>query len=324
MQWFKRLFLAGLLLPMLASASESGYPRTLVTGLGSAVINAPPKRIVALGAGAEDIVLQLGIVPVGIEAHYWGGDRQGYLPWFRQEVERRNAPLPVALNLSPETDIEAILRLQPDLIVATQSGMTQQVFDHLSWFVPVVAWPQRPWLTTPQEQITLLAQALNKDPQPLLSDLDDALKQAAAQIPHLDSYTFAYIRGGTNGSTLAAYVAGDPRVDTLLHMGLKMLPSLAKQSVRFGSFSTFIGLENADQLNDADLVFTWYLNERDQQSIEAQPLFRSIRAFREGGYVPLMDTSLVVAMGYGTPLSVRWALPQFMPILKEAIAHAKR
>ncbi|KOC91061.1 ABC transporter substrate-binding protein [Winslowiella iniecta] len=324
MLWRQRFLLLLILTPLLSSAQSPGYPLTLVTGLGKAEIKAAPKRIVALGAGAEDIVLQLGTVPVGIEAHYWGGDKQGYLPWFREEVERRNAALPAILNLYPETDIEAILRLQPDLVVATQSGMTQEVFDHLSWFVPVVAWPKSPWLTTPSQQIKLIAQALNRDPQPLLNDLDLTLKQAAATIPDIHRYTFAYIRGGASGGTLTAYASGDPRVDTLTHLGLTLLPSLAQQTPRFGSFTSFIGLENAERLNDADIVISWYLNQRDRNSVEAQPLFRSIRAYQQGGYIPMMDQALVVAMGYGTPLSVRWGIHRFMPMLQEAIAHVKR
>lgn len=324
MLWLTRVLLLLMLAPLLPSALAAGYPRTLVTGLGSAEIKAPPQRVVALGSGAEDILLQFGVVPVGVEGHYWGGDKQGFLPWFRAELARQHAPLPAVLNFYPEPDIEAILRLQPDLVVATQSGMTQEVFDQLSWFVPVVAWPKRPWLTTPVEQIRLIGKALNRDPQPLLDDLDNSLKQAALAIPDIHQYSFAYIRGGASGGALSAYVSGDPRVDTLSEMGLKLIPALADIQPQMGSFSTFIGLENADQMNDADIVISWYFNQRDRQSIESQPLFRSIRAYQQGSYIPLMDPALSMAMGFGTPLSMRWGIKQFIPLLQEAVAHVKR
>lgn len=322
MGWVTRVLL--LLMLLQTSAVAAGYPLTLVTGLGKAEIKAQPQRVVALGSGAEDIVLQYGVVPVGVEGHYWGGDKQGFLPWFREELARQHAPLPAVLSFYPEPDIEAILRLQPDLVVATQSGMTQEVFDHLSWFVPVVAWPERPWLTTPAQQIKLIGRALNRDPQPLLDDLNRSLAEAAAAIPDIHQYSFAYIRGGASGGALSAYLRGDPRVDTLIDMGLRLLPELAQVTPRMGSFTTFIGLENADKMNDADIVISWYLNQRDRDSIESQPLFRSIRAYRQGSYIPLTDPALAMAMGYGTPLSVRWGIQQFIPLLQEAVAHVKR
>ncbi|WP_334471910.1 hypothetical protein [Arsenophonus sp. PmNCSU2021_1] len=116
-------------------ASETiGYPKTIITALGKAEIDQSPRRIVALGSGSEDILLALGIVPIAIESHYWGGDIQGYLPWFKEEIERRGARLPVIIEMYPELDIEKIIKLKPDLILATQSGITQADFNAFTSF----------------------------------------------------------------------------------------------------------------------------------------------------------------------------------------------
>ncbi|MBC8952002.1 iron-siderophore ABC transporter substrate-binding protein [Xenorhabdus sp. PB62.4] len=299
-----------------------GYPKTITTALGTAVINQPPQRIVALGTGTEDILLDLDMIPVGIESHRWGGDAEGYLPWFREEIERRSAELPVVIEMYPELDVEKIITLKPDLVLATQSGITRENYDHLSHFVPVIAYPEKPWQTTPRQQIELVARALNKTEQGkrLVTELDTLLIQSGNSIPNIAGYRFAYIKAGTTGNTLSIYVKNDPRVDTLVHLGLSLLPLANSLTAPFGNFAANIGLENADLLNGADILVTWYTSEKERQETEAQPLFRSIRAVNRGGYIPLIDQSIVMSMSYGSPLSLRWGLPKFMPLLKQEIA----
>ncbi|MDX7998420.1 iron-siderophore ABC transporter substrate-binding protein [Xenorhabdus sp. Reich] len=308
--------------PEQLSVSSSGYPQTITTSLGTAVIHQPPQRIVALGTGTEDILLDLGIIPVGIESHRWGGDAEGYLPWFREEMERRGAKLPATIEMYPELDVEKIINLKPDLILATQSGITRENYEHLSHFVPVIAYPEKPWQTTPRQQIELVALALNKTEQgkKLIAELDRLLTQAGNTIPNIARYHFAYIKAGTTGNTLSIYVKNDPRVDTLVHLGLSLLPLADSLTAPFGNFSANIGLENADLLNGADILVTWYTSEKERQETEAQPLFRSIRAIRQGGYIPLTDQSIVMSISYGSPLSLRWGLPRFIPLLKQEIA----
>ncbi|MCG3461511.1 iron-siderophore ABC transporter substrate-binding protein [Xenorhabdus bovienii] len=298
------------------------YPKTITTALGTAVINQPPQRIVALGTGSEDILLDLGIIPIGIESHRWGGDAEGYLPWFRDEIERRGEKLPVIIEMYPELDIEKIISLKPDLILATQSGITQEQYDHLSHFVPVIAYLEKPWQTTPQQQIALVAHALDKIQlgEKLSAELDTMLSQAGSTVPNVGRYRFAYIKAGTTGNILSIYVKNDPRVDTMVHLGLSLLPLADTLTAPFGSFSANIGLENADLLNGADILVTWYSSEKERQDTESQPLFSSIRAVRQGGYIPLTDQSIVMSMSYGSPLSLRWGLSRFMPLLKQEIA----
>ncbi|CDM90968.1 iron-siderophore ABC transporter substrate-binding protein [Xenorhabdus bovienii] len=298
------------------------YPKTITTALGTAVINQPPQRIVALGTGSEDILLDLGIIPIGIESHRWGGDAEGYLPWFRDEIERRGEKLPAIIEMYPELDIEKIISLKPDLILAMQSGITQEQYDHLSHFVPVIAYPEKPWQTTPQQQIALVAHALDKIQlgEKLSAELDTMLSQAGSTVPNVGRYRFAYIKAGTTGNILSIYVKNDPRVDTMVHLGLSLLPLADTLTAPFGSFSANIGLENADLLNGADILVTWYSSEKERQDTESQPLFSSIRAVRQGGYIPLTDQSIVMSMSYGSPLSLRWGLSRFMPLLKQEIA----
>ncbi|MGT0150616.1 hypothetical protein ACT691_19040 [Vibrio metschnikovii] len=107
--------------------SKTDFQFVLLPRTGQVVLRLP-KRVVTLGAGAEDWVLSLGVVPIAIEPHYWGGDEQGYLPWFREAIEAQNLPLPSMISSYPELDVERLLALKPDLILAPQSGITRESF----------------------------------------------------------------------------------------------------------------------------------------------------------------------------------------------------
>ena len=60
---------------------------TLQGALGTAIIKAPPKRVVTIGLGADDLAVSLGVVPVGVSRADWGGDARHYWPWVRAAIE---------------------------------------------------------------------------------------------------------------------------------------------------------------------------------------------------------------------------------------------
>jgi iron complex transport system substrate-binding protein len=299
------------------SASQDVFPVSIDSSLGTAEIPAKPERVVTLGWGAADIAFSLGTVPVGIEEDTWGGDADGYQPWFRQAVEADGAELPETIAMYPELDVDAIIALEPDLVLAPQSGLEQDVFDQLSAFVPVVAYPGEPWQTSLEDQVTIAAEALGVPEQAdaLLADRQAAIDDAAAANPELAGLTFAYVYGGDQPGALSVYLPGDPRVELLTGLGLQLAPSVSSLTASPGTFVTTLGLENADQLNDAQLLFTWFNDTDEQASTEAQPLWAQIPAFTSGAYVPMLDPKLGMAVSVATPLSVPWAIDEYVPLI---------
>ncbi|WZB65208.1 ABC transporter substrate-binding protein [Achromobacter xylosoxidans] len=144
----------------MTASTVAGFPVTLETALGPAVIPAPPKRVVALGLGADDLVLSLGVVPVGVGRADWGGDPDHYWPWVRAAIEARGQPLPERITVYPELDIEKIIALRPDVVLAPFSGVSPEAYAQLSRLVPVVGYPEQPFLTPVDTQIDLIAAAL--------------------------------------------------------------------------------------------------------------------------------------------------------------------
>lgn len=305
-----------------APAAEAGaFPVTITGALGETTIDEAPERVVTLGWGSSDIALSLGVVPVGIETDAWAGDEDGYQPWFRDAVEEQGAELPTTIEMYPELDVEAVIALEPDLILAPQSGLDQATFDQLSEFTNVVAYPEGPWITPLDEQVEIAATALGVPDaaQPLLDEVDTTLADAAAEHPEFADVSVAYVASQELG-TLAAYVPGDPRVDMLTGLGFQLAPSVADLTAPEGLFTADIGLENSDVLSDVDVLFTWFNDETEQAATEAQPLFASIPAFASGAYVPMVDRQLGMAVTVSTPLSVPWAIDKYVPMISEAVA----
>lgn len=306
-------------------APASGFPVTLDSALGKAVIAAPPKRVVTLGLGADDLTLALGVVPVGVGRADWGGDADHYWPWVRAAIEAAGQPLPERITVYPELDIEKIIALRPDVVLAPFSGVTPEAYAQLSRLVPVVAYPDQPFLTPVDTQIDLIATALGKREAAasLKARIHGALAQAARRYPELAGKTFAYVRADLGSGNFAAYVAGDPRVDTLVAMGLTLAPSVRGLRPSAGHFAHYLGFEHADALGDADILVSWFYSPEERDRTAALPLYASIAAVRRGAYVALSDPALVMASSSGTPLAVAWMLDRLAPQLARAARHAQ-
>lgn len=306
------------------TASEAAFPVTVTSSFGDAVIEAKPERVVTLGWGADDIAVSLGTVPVGVEADTWAGDADGLRPWFRAAVEEQGADLPTAIAMYPELDVDAIVALEPDVIIAPQSAIDQAMFDQLSAFAPVVAAPGAPWATSVEDQVRVAAEALGvpERGEEILTERQAALDQVKADHPEFAETTFAYVYLGGEAGTLSVYMPGDTRVALLTAFGLQLDPAVADLEADPGTFVANLGLENADLLDDVDVLFTWFNDEAEQEAVESQELFARIPAFQSGAYVPMLDRGLGMAVSVATPLSIPWAIDEYLPVITEAVAQA--
>lgn len=304
------------------AAASDAFPVTIGSSLGEATIEQKPERVVALGWGAADIAYSLGTTPVGIESDDWAGDEDGYQPWFRDALEADGVELPETITMYPELDVEAVIALEPDLILATQSGIDQATFDQLSDFAPVVAYPGDAWATSAEDQITIAAQALGEPDKgaELIEGIQAEYDAVKAEHPEFADVTYAYVYGGDQPGSLGVYMPGDTRVALLSSLGLQLAPSAAALEPDQGSFYATLGLENADTLDDVQVLFTWFNDEDEQAATEAQPLWQQMPAFASGAYLPMIDRQLGMAVTVATPLSVPYALDAYVPQIAEVVA----
>lgn len=308
-----------------SGGTSGAYPVTITSALGDAVIPAKPKRVVTIGWGAADTLVALGTTPVGMEAATWGGDKDHYYPWVRQAIQKRGDALPKTFDVYPEIDMEKILALTPDLILAPQSGLTAAQYASLSKIAPTVAYPHKPWLTSWSDEIAIIGKAMGQSAKAakLTASITSTLAKTAAAHPQFAGVNFAYIYAAEPGQ-LQLYQAGDPRVDLISGLGLTLDPAVAKVPLTSGTFTSTVGLERADLLKNVDVLFTWFNDVANEKAIEAQPLYAQIPAVQRGSYVPNVDNQLAMASSMITPLSVPWALDKYVPMITRAVAKASQ
>ena len=253
-----------------AGSADAPSPSRSTPTLGTAEIPAKPERVVTLGWGAADIAFSLGTTPVGIESDTWGGDADGYEPWFRDAVEKAGDELPTTIAMYPELDVDAVVALNPDLVLAPQSGLDQKTFDQLSAFVPVVAYPGDAWQTSIEDQVHHRREGARRAREGAAAARRAPGRHRRGRrgdTPSSPALTFAYVYGGDQPGALSVYLPGDPRVELLTGLGMTLAPSVSTLTASPGTFVATLGLENADQLDDAQMLFTWF-NDADEQAAD--------------------------------------------------------
>ncbi|MFJ7125904.1 iron-siderophore ABC transporter substrate-binding protein [Streptomyces sp. NPDC098101] len=308
------------------SASEApagAFPVTIKSALGDAVIKDKPKRVVTLGQGSAETAIALGNVPVGIEEYPWGSDKTGYLPWIHEAVTKSGGTLPKQFKGGEELDIEAITELEPDVILAPWSGLTQKQYDVLKDIAPTVAYPEKAWSTNWDQQIEIIAKALGQPEKAkeLESKIDKQLADAAASRPHYKNVTFSYIYN-TGPGTLGIFKPEEQRVAMVSKLGLKVDPVVNEFKETEGTDSALIGLENANKLAKSDIAFTFYMDEKARKTVEAQPLYAAIPAVKKGALVYSHDTPFVTASSMINPLTVPYSIERYLPMIDKAVAKA--
>lgn len=303
------------------TASSDFQPVTIEHALGKAVIESEPKRVVTLGQGSTETAIALGKTPVGMEEYKWGSDDSGYMPWIHEEVEKRGDTLPKQFQGDTELDVEAIAELEPDVILAPWSGITADQYKQLDQIAPTVAYPEQPWTIEWDDQITTIGKALGeeKESEGLVEDIKKQLKDAKR--PEYDGLTFSFIYNSGPG-TLGVFYPGEQRVSMVSALGLTPDPvvdTLKKDFDAPGTDSALIGLENADKLNDSDLIFTFYSDDANRKEIESQGLYANIPAIKKGAVVAPDDQPFVTGSSIINPLTVPWTLKRYVPMIDEAV-----
>ena len=309
-----------------SSGNGDWEPVTIDSALGTATIEEEPERIVTLGQGSTETAIALGTTPVGMEEYTWGADDSGYLPWIQEEVTERGDELPELFTGATELDVEAILELEPDLILAPWSGVTQEQYDLLSDIAPTVAYPEQPWTIEWEQQIEIIGEAMGQEEeaQGLIDDIDAQFEEARNE--DYEDVTFSYIYN-TGPGTLGVFYPDEQRVAMVSALGLTPDPVVEELRADYdapGTQSALIGLENADKLSDSDLIFTFYMDEANREETEAQDLYAGIPAVENDAIVASDDQAFVTASSMINPLTVPWTLERYEPMIDEAIENAEQ
>ncbi|MGO3259891.1 ABC transporter substrate-binding protein [Corynebacterium variabile] len=192
---------------------DGNFPVTMEHVYGETVIPEKPEKpekVVTVGWMTHDIVAALGVDPIGVDST-WGGDEEGFSPWFRHQVEDViGGDMPEITNKDDGAlDIEKIATLEPDLILAPHSGVTDDEYAKLSKIAPTVAYQKSPWKSGSWQDLTaVVAKALGEEDKvaDLVSGTEDAMATEAAKYPNLKGASRTWRRswGWTSRTTSVA------------------------------------------------------------------------------------------------------------------------
>ncbi|UYO00007.1 MAG: ABC transporter substrate-binding protein [Devosia sp.] len=300
------------------------FPVTIEHALGTTTIEAKPERVVTWGWSAQDVVIDLGIAPVGMPFFAYGGGDDGVLPWTEAAIAERGFSMPTVLPNVTEPPLEAIAALAPDVIIAPYSGLTPEEYEVLSNIAPVVAYPGKAWFASWQDVVTLTGAALglSEEAAGLIAQTEGELKAEVAKYPEAEGAVFANIVNRSDGQ-VAVRLAGDPRVQLFADVGLVPAPVPDNITPNDTGISYFVSYENFDRI-PADLLVSFFNDQKSADDFFGLDLIGLSPLVAKGAYTNLVGEELTMAVsGAVTPVSLRWGFPRVMAEVGRAAAAAK-
>src|SRR5690606_36230670 len=171
-------------------AREDGWPVSIRHAHGETTITEEPQRVVTVGYTDHDILLALGVVPVGLR-NWFGDYPHGVWPWAQDALGEATPT-----KLTGELDFEAIAALDPDLILGLYVGLTEEEYTTLSQIAPTVAQSGdhanygTPW----QEMTRTAGKAVGRaeEAEGLITAVDERIAQARQEHPEFEGLELVY------------------------------------------------------------------------------------------------------------------------------------
>ncbi len=291
-----------------SAAAEDGL--TFAHAFGETVLPRPARRVVSLGYTTQDPLLALGVAPLGVRG--WFGDQPfGVFPWAQPLLG--NAEPVVLLG---EPSMERIAALEPDLIVAIGSGISEAEYAVLSQIAPTLMHEAgaSTYGTTWDRTTEIIGRAVGKadEAKALVAGVRETFAAARARHPDWAGKTgvAAYHWGGETG----AFIPPDTRAIVLAELGFSPTPAVEALSSP-ESFYAALSPEDLSPL-DAD-VLVWLSTVDAAPDLAALPMRRTLEAYSEGREV-FAGPLAAAAMSFGSVLS----LPFVLELLEADIAAA--
>jgi iron complex transport system substrate-binding protein len=291
--------------------SSAAFPVTVEHKFGETTIDAEPERVVSVGYTEHDVLLQLGVVPVGVTD--WYGDQPfATWPWAQELL---GGAEPEVLSLTDGFEYEKIAALQPDLIIGTNAGMTEKDYGLLSAIAPTVTSVEgsTQYFSSWSDQTLQIARAFGReaDGQQLIDDVDAAHAQVAAEHPEYAELSAVFSQGGPYDGILYVYPEG-LSTDFLTDLGFQYLQGLEEYAPEAGSQAE-ISAENVDMV-EADVVVFATESEEMFDELQGWATIPLLPAVAENRAV-YTDETLAGAIYFDTPLSRAYVLERLAPMI---------
>jgi iron complex transport system substrate-binding protein len=301
-----------------AGGEEAFEPVTIEHAFGSTEIDERPERVVALGWGSADAAIAMGVIPVALDVQSYGATENGLMPWVESAIEDAGAELPETLKTGESPDFQAIDAADPDIILATYSGITEADYDKLSQIADTVAYPDQPWSTPWREVITTTGTALGESEaaDQVLADIDAVVAAAAEAHPEFEGVSIAAV--AIDPSAFYVYTEADPRVQFLSDLGFEVAPSVGELDSGEGGFYYTLSTENVDQLT-SDVLLSYSNDEAAAEAVAGDPTYQKMQQFQDGTVASVVGEANVSSVSPPTALSLGYSLDTFVEALAGAV-----
>ena len=315
-----------------ASSITSGKTISIKHVYGTTEVPADATKVATVAWANQDVLLALGIMPLGFSKQTWGvTDGSGMLPWTKEKVDELTANGAAQPKLFDDDggvkiNPQAVNATKPEVILAVYSGMSKEEYETLSKIAPTVAYPKVAWGTPWRETIAINATAVGKKTEgdTLVADLEKQVADAVAKHPQIKGKAAAFCYTAEGDATkFGYYTTADPRTAFLSDLGMKVPASVEKASKENASaFNVDISTENADSLNDFDLI-VMYGTESDLAAMQANSRLSQVRAIKNGAVAFVGNSDPMAASTNPGPLSIPWGIEKYVGLIATAAGKVK-
>lgn len=207
--------------PSGASGERAGGPVTVTDSRDQKVrLKAPAKKVVALEWGEAEMLVSLGVMPVGV------ADVKGYASWVTAE-KLDDSVKDVGTRAEPSVD--SVVGLEPDLVVM-EEGRGAALVKQIEKYVPVVVAKGSDAsdnLNRMRDDFRMIAKAVGKDAEASrqLKDFDAALADAKQKIADAGAAGRGFVMadGYSSGSAVSIRPFGEGALvsQVAMQLGLK-------------------------------------------------------------------------------------------------------
>ncbi len=298
--------LALLLALLTTPVAAADFPQVFEHRFGETTLAAKPERVVTLSYIGQDHFLALGVVPVGTRDFY--GDYP-YAAWpWAQAALGDGQPLLVADEIS----YEQIAALNPDVIEAMWSGISQEQYTELSKIAPVVAaeaqftnW-DTPWDVQAITIGRIVGQQENAEAG--VAQINQRFADIAADHPEWQGLTVAVV---SVGEQVEVYTSNHVISKMFGQLGF-VTPEAVDTAAENGAFYVEFSPENLSAI-DADII-VWFSVEDDASAIQNLILRDRLAAHAEGREI-FTGKVLSGAFSFASVLSLGYVLDHLVPEL---------
>ncbi|OZC78683.1 ABC transporter substrate-binding protein [Rhodococcus sp. 06-462-5] len=299
------------------SSDSAAFPVAIEHAFGETVVPEEPTRIVVAGYTEQDTVLALGVIPVGVTE--WYGD-QPYATWPWAQAALGDAQ-PEVLSNDDGFETEKIAALEPDLIIATNAGLTAESYSVLSDIAPTLAQSDastayfEPWDVQAEKIGRALGQKSEVDA--LIDGVNQKFADAAAAHPEFAGKKAIFLQNAFYEGKAIAYQNG-LSTDFLTKMGFVIPDDIDAYVPADGGGQASIPLENLSVLNAADVLIWGTEGPGDRAELEKEAVYDALEPVKDGNLV-FTDGVTAGAIYFTSVLSLPYVIDKLTPALDEAL-----